>query len=314
MDKAGLARRLGFLCATLDDPRRIQLRQDEFLQAYRSRGGPDDLIEISHVLTKLQRANGIDVFRALTLFQQPAMHSVEYTHDREFPLQPTIQLPEPVIPDGPFSDLLRSRRSCRRFGGDALTLAQLSALLFGAIGETGRLTASFEDGRPVEASLRTIPSGGALHPTRAFVAVLQQGQLAPGVYHFDVPAHALEFVKPLLEPDIDTLFAAFPIHPDAVNLEEVSAIFFITTKFWRARTKYGPRGYRYCLQEAGAASQNLSLAAVALGLAHVVLGGFYDDEIHAVLEIDGVDHAAITSVAVGTPPAPHAVGMPDASL
>jgi SagB-type dehydrogenase family enzyme len=314
MDKARMGRRLAFLCSTLDDPRRIQLRQEEFLQAYRSRGGPDDLIEISHDLTKLGRANSFDVFRALTLFQQPAMHAVEYTHDREFPLQPIIHLPEPAIPDSPFSELIRSRRSGRRFGGSPLTLAQLSALLFGAIGETGRLTTSFEDGHPVEASLRSIPSGGALHPTRAFVAVLQQGQLAPGVYHFDVPTHALEFVKPLLKPDMDALFAAFPVHPDAVNLAQASGIFFITTKFWRARAKYGPRGYRYCLQEAGAASQNLSLTAVALGLAHVVLGGFYDDEVHAILEIDGVDHAVVTSVVVGTPPQQQGVDMPDASL
>jgi SagB-type dehydrogenase family enzyme len=307
MDKARLGRRLGFLCSLLDDPRRIQLRQDEFVEAYRSRGAPDDLIEISHELTKLRPANSLDIFRALTLFQQPVMHPIEYTHDRDYPLQPRIRLPEPAIPDRPFSELIRSRRSCRSFGGSALTLPQLSALLFGVIGETGRLTVSFEDGSPVEASLRSIPSGGALHPTRAFVVVLQQGQLAPGVYHFDVQEHALEFVKPLLEPDIDTLFAAFPIHPDAVNLAQAAGIFFITTKFWRSRAKYGPRGYRYCLQEAGAACQNLSLMAVALGLAHVVLGGFYDDEVHAALEIDGIDHAVITSVAVGTPPPRHEV-------
>ena len=64
----------------------------------------------------------------------------------------------------------------------------------------------------------------------------------------------------------------------------------------------------------GTASQNLSLTAVALGLAHVVLGGFYDDEVHAILEIDGVDHAVVTSVVVGTPPQQQGVDMPDASL
>jgi SagB-type dehydrogenase family enzyme len=242
------------------------------------------------------------------------MFPIEYTHERDYPLQPRIRLPEAAIPDRPFSDLIRSRRSCRSFGGSPLTLQELSALLFGATGETGRLPAGSEDGRLIEVSLRSIPSGGALHPTRAFVAVLQQGQLAPGVYHFDVQEHALEFVRPLHEPDIKTLFAAFPIHPDPVNLAQASGIFFITTKFWRARAKYGPRGYRYCLQEAGAACQNLSLTAVALGLAHVVLGGFYDDEVHAALEIDGVDHAVITSVAVGTPPAQGDGDVRNASL
>ena len=95
--------------------------------------------------------------------------------------------------------------------------------------------------------------------------------------------------------------AAFPVHPLVVGLGSAAALFFITSKFWRSRAKYGPRGYRYCLQEAGSACQNLCLAAVAFGLAHVVLGGFYDDEVHERLEIDGVDHAVITIIAVGAP-------------
>ena len=97
------------------------------------------------------------------------------------------------------------------------------------------------------------------------------------------------------------LIHAFPIHPAVVDLTSASTIFFITAKFWRSRAKYGPRGYRYCLQEAGSACQNLCLAAVALGLGQVVLGGFYDDEVHQCLEIDGVDHGVITTVAVGNP-------------
>jgi SagB-type dehydrogenase family enzyme len=137
--------------------------------------------------------------------------------------------------------------------------------------------------------------------------MLKPGDLAAGIYHFDVPSRSLETVKTLAEPDTRALFAAFPIHPEVVRLDRAAAVFFISSKFWRSRAKYGPRGYRYCLQEAGAASQNLSLAATTLGLPHVVLGGFYDDEVHTFLEIDGIDHAVITCVAVGTPsPRPEA--------
>ena len=124
--------------------------------------------------------------------------------------------------------------------------------------------------------------------------------IARGVYHYDVPEHSLEFIKPLGSVQPELLFARFPNHPAEVALRRASVIFFISSNFWRARAKYGPRGYRYCLQEAGCACQNLSLMAVALGLAHVVLGGFYDDEVHAYLGLDGVDHAVITAVAVGT--------------
>lgn len=302
MDESRMGRRFGFLCAQLDDPRRIQLRQGRFLQAYRQRGADDDIIEIGHDLTKLRRADDPDMADALALFQQPHMYPIEYTQDREYPLQPRIRLPEPAIPDRLFFDLVRRRRSSRNFARRPLALTELGTLLFCALGETGRLTTHFEDEHPVEASLRSIPSGGALHPTRVFAVVLQPGDPACGVYHYDSPEHSLELVKALPSPEIGALFAAFPIHPAVVDLVPASVIFFITSKFWRARAKYGPRGYRYCLQEAGSACQNLSLAAGALGLAHIVLGGFYDDEVHSCLEIDGVDHAVVTAIAVGAPP------------
>jgi SagB-type dehydrogenase family enzyme len=301
MDRDQARARFGFLCSRVEDPRRIVLRQGRFLESFHRRDADDDIVEVAHEATKLRRVDVCDVADAVTLFEQPVMLFIEYDQDREYPLQPRTRLPEPVFPDCPFSDLLRRRRSVRSFERRPLALRELGALLFGALGETGRLTADFQEGHAVEASLRSIPSGGALHPSRVFVAVLHPGDLGCGVYHYDAPEHSLEFVKPLTGPEIEALLAAFPIHPRVVDLAPAPAIFLITAKFWRSRAKYGPRGYRYCLQEAGAACQNLSLTAVALGLAHVVLGGFYDDEVHACIGIDGIDHAIVTAVAVGSP-------------
>jgi SagB-type dehydrogenase family enzyme len=301
MDSARSGRQFAFLCSELHDPRSIQLHGG-FVEAYRRRGAPDDIVEISHELTKLSRGDDLRMLESLTFFTRPFMHSVLFTHDRDYPLRSSIRLPAPTLPDRPFSEVVRGRRSCRSFGEGPLGLPETSALLFGALGETGRMAIASEDGGQVEVPLRSIPSGGGLHPTNIFVAVLRQNDLAPGIYRYDPPEHALELVKPLTEADISALFAAFPIHPAVVNLAQASGLYFITTKFWRSRAKYGPRGYRYCLQEAGSACQNLNLTAVALGLAHVVLGGFYDDEVHACLELDGVDHAVIAAVAVGTMP------------
>jgi SagB-type dehydrogenase family enzyme len=314
MNNDRVGRRFGFLCSRLDDPRRMQLREGQFLHAYRNRHNVDDITEISHNLTKLRRVDDSDVAAAFAVFQQPTMYSVEYTQDREYPLQARIRLPDPKIPDRSFSELIRRRRSARTFDCRPLALAELSALLFCALGETGRLTTAFEDECPVEASLRSIPSGGALHPTHLFAAVLQHGDLAKGIYHYDSPVHELECVKPLASTEIEALFAAFPIHPRVVDLASAAALFLLTTKFWRSRAKYGPRGYRYCLQEVGSACQNLCLAAVAFDLSHVVLGGFYDDEVHERLEIDGVEHAVIAAIAVGPPPAQLKTDAPNVEL
>jgi SagB-type dehydrogenase family enzyme len=300
-----MSKQFGFLCSALDDPRRIQLRQAEVLGAYQQRAKLDDIAELSHDLTKLRRADGAKMVDSLLLFGQSFMQAVQYTQDPDYPLQPRIRLAEPTIPDCPFGELVRNRRSIRSFAANPLRLVDLGSLLFGAVGETGQIVTGYIDDRPFTASLRSIPSAGALHPTGIFVVILQEGELARGVYHYDVPEHSLECVRSLGDSELQQLFAAFPIHPRVVDLTHAAAILFVSTKFWRARAKYGPRGYRYCLLEAGCACQNLGLTAVALGLAHIVLGGFYDDEVHACLGLDGIDHAVIAAMAVGAPSAEH---------
>lgn len=287
------------LVSTLSDPRRIELHPTEHFDGYSQRGTNEDIVELGHDLTKLRRIDLTRMRVALNTCQQPVMLLSQHLHDRQYPLQPSISLPAPAIPGHSFEDLLRRRRSLREFSGGALDLSALASLLFGAIGETGRTEIFADEFDSVNVSLRSIPSGGALHPTGIYAVLLQQGELARGVYHYHVPDHSLELVKTISASGSEQLMEALPVHPYVVNLSSASAIFFITSKFWRTRAKYGARGYRWCLVEAGAACQNLSLTAVALGLQHVALGGFYDDEVHAFLGIDGIDHAVILAMAVG---------------
>ena len=63
--------------------------------------------------------------------------------------------------------------------------------------------------------------------------------------------------------------------------------------FWRSRFKYGDRAYRFTLLEAGHVGQNLVLAATALGLAAVPIGGFFDRRVDAFLGIDGLHEASL---------------------
>ena len=294
-----MARPSTLLVSTLDDPRRIELGPTEYFDAYSRRGLSEDIIEISHDLTKLRRIDLAKMRVALSVCERPAVQRSLHLHDRDYPLKPAISLPKPAIPDHSFNDLLRRRRSIREFSGEPLCLSEVSSLLFGAIGETARTMIRTDEDCSVSVSLRSIPSGGALHPTGIFVASLRESDLPRGLYRYHVPEHSLECVKTINGSGSEDLLAGLPIHPYVVDLTGASAIFFITSKFWRARAKYGARGYRWCLVEAGAACQNLGLTAVALGLQHLVLGGFYDDELHAYLGIDGIDHAVILVVAVG---------------
>lgn len=53
---------------------------------------------------------------------------------------------------------------------------------------------------------------------------------------------------------------------------------------------------------AGHLVQNALLAATALGLSHLPIGGFYDDEVAAVIGVDGVNEAPLYLMSVGVPP------------
>jgi SagB-type dehydrogenase family enzyme len=75
-------------------------------------------------------------------------------------------------------------------------------------------------------------------------------------------------------------------------------VFFVTAMFWRARFKYGLRGYRFALLEAGHVGQNFLLAATARDLAAVPVGGFFDRRVDELLGVDGVDESAVYAISV----------------
>ena len=107
------------------------------------------------------------------------------------------------------------------------------------------------------------------------------------------PRHRLEALWPVAETDV----AGALVDP---SLAERSAVLLVVTAMvWRTRFKYGLRGYRFALLEAGHLVQNVVLAAAALDLPAVPLGGWYDRRLDALVGADGLDEASVYAVAVG---------------
>ena len=69
--------------------------------------------------------------------------------------------------------------------------------------------------------------------------------------------------------------------------------------FSRLREKYGIRGYRSVLIDAGHCSENIYLAATALMLNICATTGFVDDELDEALKLDGVDNASLVVLLAG---------------
>lgn len=71
--------------------------------------------------------------------------------------------------------------------------------------------------------------------------------------------------------------------------------------FQRSKWKYHQRAYRYVYLDAGHIAQNVALAAVALGLGSCQVAALYDDEVDALLGVDGTEESVIYMTVVGRP-------------
>lgn len=204
---------------------------------------------------------------------------------------PQNGLRETGLPEIGLRDVLRARVSCRRFRADAVSLPALSTLLSAGYGTESRSGPVLQD--------RPVPSGGGLYPLELSLLVRAVDGLAPGVYHYVPAARGLELVRAVELPRafVTYLFMGQPW------VAEAALVGVISFAGGRSLTKYGDRGYRYALLEAGHVMQNLNLAVAALGLGAVNLGGFYDDELATLIGIDIEQEIPLYCTAIGVPDA-----------
>ena len=97
---------------------------------------------------------------------------------------------------------------------------------------------------------------------------------------------------------MEPMFYTYPFMRDANLVLAMSATFLRTQK------KYGPRGYRYMLLEAGHVVQNLSLRAIELGLTTLCMGGFVDSLLNELIGLQPRKEGVIYTVAAGFDAAP----------
>ena len=185
------------------------------------------------------------------------------------------------------------RRSVRTYTGDPMTLAYLATILRTALGVTGR------GGRDGELALRATPSGGGLYPVDVHVAALRIERLPRGTYVFDPLRDVLWQTGDAAT--VDALLGAVAAPDEVVTTSAATALVLLLARPWRGMRKYGPRGMRHVLLEAGAIAEHVNLAAAALGVGSVDSSSFYDDEVHEALGVDGVFEALVHAQVLGIP-------------
>jgi SagB-type dehydrogenase family enzyme len=229
---------------------------------------------------------------ARVLLETPETTAPHHGPGREDPTAPWIPLPAGVQINGSLAELIRERVSCRAFRDQPISLAELATLLRTGYGITG-----VTDGGSLHIVDRPVPSPGGLYPLEVSVLVRSVDGLSPGIYHYVPFADGLEQVRgdAVSPPQVSRLFLGQPWAAEAAVVLVLSAV------CERSLTRYGDRGYRYLLLEAGHVAQNLVLAATGLRLGAVNLGAFLDDELSGVLCLDSASEIALYGTGIGRP-------------
>jgi SagB-type dehydrogenase family enzyme len=225
-----------------------------------------------------------------TPFALPPAADAQASPPKEYPSVELVQLPAPHPLPLSLGEVLGRRVSCRSFSGSPLPLADLATLLAAAYGVRERRRWG-----ELEVWDRSVPSAGGLYPLEIYVITQRVAGVTPGVHHYHPLLHALELLAspPPLSGSLSALFMGQPY------VAAAPAIVVFAAVFERTMRKYGDRGYRYLLLEAGHAGQNLALTAACLGLGALSVGGFFDADLTTLLGLDGDAEAPIYVSAVG---------------
>ncbi len=164
-------------------------------------------------------------------------------------------------------EALAHRHSVREFAPGALTLAEVSRLVWAMQGKNS------PEGR-------TAPSAGATYPLEVYLVAGSVEGLAAGVYHYVPGMHRLDAVA---EGDMRASLASAAVSQTWVG--DAAMVVVIAADYGRTTARYGKRGERYVHMEAGHAAQNLLLEAAALGLGAAPVGAFNDSNVAHLLHL-----------------------------
>jgi len=166
-------------------------------------------------------------------------------------------------------EAIERRRTVRSFVSKRIGSSDFSQLLHAAQGITEQ--GGFK---------RAAPSAGALYPLDVYAVLGGEGVegFEAGVYHYIPTGNRIEVVtggdkrSQLAKAALGQMWIADP-----------PVRFVITVEYARIESKYGARGQRYAMIEAGHVGQNIFLQSEALGLKAGIVGAFEDGQVTKIL-------------------------------
>jgi SagB-type dehydrogenase family enzyme len=266
----------------------------EFLNPHAMAGEFDigDTAEILHEQTKFHRATMPGQVKNIVRYlRHPYYIARGAAGYNSYRACPKIELPEPSLELGALAEAMNGRRSVQKFAGP-VSLAELSSLLHHALRVQHYRASDIVPN--VKLAFRNYPSPGGLYPTEFYFFINAVESIAPCIAHYDAREHSLR----VLRSQDGTAFSRAEVRAGEGGIT-APIVCVMTSVPQRVTSKYGTRGYRMALLEVGHAAQNICLAAHGLGLASLVYGAYYDDELAQLLDLDGVSETVASVMLIG---------------
>jgi len=212
---------------------------------------------------------------------------LEYMYDTSLEL---IKLP--AVNDLPHFPIdlkiaVERRKTLRNYQQIPLTLDEMTFLLW--------FTQGVKEINNNKITKRTVPSAGARHAFETYLLINHVDGISPGLYRYLALEHAL--LPVISGQDITQSVTGACLDQQQISSSAITFIWVAIKErmYWR----YGERGYRYLHLDAGHVCQNLCLGAEAIGSGVCAIAAFDDDQLNAVLDLDGDNRFVIYLGSVG---------------
>jgi len=185
--------------------------------------------------------------------------------------EPTlVSLPAPdTLGKATLANSISERRSVREYAPGALTLAEVSQLMWCAQGITGG-----------DERHRAVPSARAVHPLQVRLEARRVEGLAPGLYVYRHKEHALALVAAGDQKAAGMGAAGQPC------VDAAAAVICVAGDSTLAAAKFGRNAARWLGMEAGFVVQNVYLTCTSLGLGTVMVGGYDEPKANVAFRLE----------------------------
>jgi len=191
-----------------------------------------------------------------------------------------------------FSDIdlitaIEERRSHRRFRAEALTMDEVSFLLWA--------TQGIREKADMATAFRNVPSAGCRHALETYLCVLNVAGLERGLYRYLPVEHQLLTVS--REEGLAARLAEAAL--GQAFLAKSAVTFVWTTIPYRMEWRYDIAAHKVIALDAGHVCQNLYLACAAIGCGTCAVAAYHQEMMDKLLGVDGENEFTLYLAPVG---------------